>query len=260
MRNGGANMEITDNLFVFVNAVHRESEDETIKLNIIGSELHFFHNDNEYVIDTEELLPNTSTCMISNSVTGNTYVLYNFKELCQALDMTPQEYLNVLKQRCFMQIDKNNFGELFIKVFCLQGTSELASDTNDFYDKGHYTVDFIHPLDVQYSFSVSNIEGCLHSFTEEDYWVDEWHREPIDDYIELYFVFRQSDFIRDKKLYCNYGTESVECVIGENKIKFKYKPNEDIYFGKPLSRNKNKCIEVEKLIHNNGDYYNGKVL
>lgn len=254
-------MEITDNLFVFVNAVRRESEDEKIKLNIIGNKLHFFHNDDEYVIDTEGLLPNTSTCMISNSVTGNTYVLYNFKELCQALDMTPQEYLNVLKQRCFMQIDKNNFGELFIKVFCLQGTSELDSDTNDFCDKGHYTVDYIHPLDAQYSYRVFNISGklCVNCLASVNGAADllEWPFEPFDDIITLHFTFNQSDFIRDRKIYCNYGGISVECKLGENEMAFTYTPNADFYFGKQLSRNKNRCIETKKLL---AGYYDGKVI
>lgn len=245
MKDGGVNMEITDNLFVFIDAVRRKTKDEKIKLNIVGKELHFFHNDDEYVIDTEVLEPNTSTCMISNEVTGNTYVLYNFKELCQALDMSSQEYLNVLQQRCFMQIEKNSFGELFIKVFCLQGTNELASDTNDFYDKRHYSVDYIHPLDTQYSFSVYNISG---------------YKDESENKIVLNFSFRKSDFIRDMVIYCNYGGESKECKLGNNTMEFKYKPNEDIYFGKKISRSKGRCIEVSKLIEDDSVYYKDKVI
>lgn len=238
-------MEITDNLFVFVDAVRRNTNDEKIKLNVVGSELHFFHNDDEYVIDTEVLESNTSTCMISNEVTGNMYVLYNFKELCQALDMSSKEFLNILNQRCFMQIEKNSFGELFIKVFCLQGTNELASDTNDFYDKSHYPVDYIHPLDTQYSFSVYNING---------YKVDNENK------IVLNFSFRKSDFIRDKVIYCNYGGESKECKLGSNTMEFKYRPNEDIHFGSKISRSKNRCIEVSKLIENSSDYYKDTII
>lgn len=57
-------MGIVDNLFVFVNAINKNDEDETIKLNIEGKELHFFHNDKEIIIDTELLDPNTSTCIV----------------------------------------------------------------------------------------------------------------------------------------------------------------------------------------------------
>lgn len=43
------------NLFVFPNAVNRKNDAETIKLNIEGKVLNFYHNDRLNIIDTELL-------------------------------------------------------------------------------------------------------------------------------------------------------------------------------------------------------------
>lgn len=230
-------MGIVDNLFVFVNAINKNDEDETIKLNIKDKELHFFHNDKEIIIDTELLDPNTSTCIVYNQITGNDYVLYNFMELCQALDVPSREFATVFQQRCFMQIDTNSHGELFIKAFLLKGMNELPSDTNDFSGKMHCTTDNIHPLDINFSWGVYNLYGIKD-----------------DGKFKIKFNFKQSDFIKDMKVYCNYASQHKECVLGENEMEFKYIPGEDIYFGKIRSRRKGRCFIVNNILEN-PNYY-----
>lgn len=224
-------MGITDNLFVFVNAINKNSEDETIKLNIKDTELHFFHNDKELVIDTELLDPNTSTIIAYNHVTGNDYVIYNYRELCQALDVSSKEFATVFQQRCFMQIDTNSHKELFIKVFLLKGMNELPSDTDDFSGKMHCTTDNIHPLDINFSWGVSNLLA-----------------DKEDNKLKLSFFFKRSDFIRDEKIYCNYAGQYKECKLGNNKMEFKFIPGENIYFGTIRCRSKGRCFEVNKLL------------
>lgn len=52
----------------------------------------------------------SSTVILNNGITDNTYVLYNFREVLQVLDMLPSEFLTSLSQRCFMQLDKSGGG------------------------------------------------------------------------------------------------------------------------------------------------------
>lgn len=230
-------MGIIDNIFVFADAVNKNTEDETIKLNIDNKVLHFFHNDKEIVIDTEVLESNTSTCVVYNQLTGNDYVLYNFKELCQAMGVKSREFLSLLQQRCFIQIDTNNHRELFIKIFLLKGMNELPSDTNDFSTKSHHTVNDIHPLDMEYSFEISNIYGVKTS-----------------DRFILEFNLNKSYFYRDDDVYCNYAGQSYKCKNGKNFIVFKYVVGENIYFGNIRNRSIARCIEVNKLIKDSNYY------
>lgn len=111
---------LTKNLFVFPNTVNRKTEVETIELNIEDKVLKFYHNGRPCIIDTEVLKDGSSTVILNNGITDNTYVLYNFREMLQVLDMLPSEFLTNLSQRCFMQIDKSG-GEVFIKVFFAEG-------------------------------------------------------------------------------------------------------------------------------------------
>ena len=127
-------------LFIFPDSVRRENEKENIKLNIVGSVFHFFHNGKESIIDTSLLKSGSSTMVLNNTLTGETYVLYNFREILQVLGMSSQEMLSTLHQRGFMQIDKQG-DDLFVKVFLLEGDKELDSDTNDFSSYRHYTKD-----------------------------------------------------------------------------------------------------------------------
>ena len=103
---------LTKNLFIFPNAVNRKNDIETIKLNTKGKVLEFFHNGKVNIIDTELLRDGSSTVILNNGITDNTYVLYNFREVLQVLDMLPSEFLTNLSQRCFMQLDKSG-GEGF---------------------------------------------------------------------------------------------------------------------------------------------------
>ena len=98
---------LTKNLFIFPNAVNRKNDIETIKLNTKGKVLEFFHNGKVNIIDTELLRDGSSTVILNNGITDNTYVLYNFREVLQVLDMLPSEFLTNLSQRCFMQLDKS---------------------------------------------------------------------------------------------------------------------------------------------------------
>ena len=71
---------------------------------------------------------------------------------------------------------------------------------------------------------------------------------------KIKFNFKQSDFIRDMKVYCNYASQHKECVLGENEMEFKYIPGEDIYFGKIRSRRKGRCFIVNNILEN-PNYY-----
>ena len=65
-------------LFVFPNAMPRRGE-ERIKLNIEGTVFHFFHDEEEVIIETALLRDGSSTMVLNNTITGKTYALYNFR-------------------------------------------------------------------------------------------------------------------------------------------------------------------------------------
>ncbi|MCF0143300.1 MAG: hypothetical protein HUJ75_07980, partial [Parasporobacterium sp.] len=68
---------LTENLYIFPDAVNRNSEAETISLDITGDTLFFYHNGKVNIIDTSVLADGTSTVILNNSMTGATYVLFN---------------------------------------------------------------------------------------------------------------------------------------------------------------------------------------
>ena len=220
---------LTKNLFVFPNAVNKRSGEETIRLDTEGKKLHFFHNDEEVVIDTDNLRDGSSTVVLSNSVTDSTYVLYNFRELLQVLDMTPSELLSNLSQRCFMQIDKSG-GELFIKCFLLMGMNELPSCTDDFSGKAHYTVDYIHELDWRYSWTVKNVAAELEG-----------------DEIVISFDTVISDFWQEP-VYVSHAGQTALCREGPNTVRFKYNVTENAYLGAANCRYKGRAIDLQRVL------------
>lgn len=220
---------LTKNLFVFPDSVNPKTADETLKLNIKNKVLEFYHNGNLNIIDTELLQEGTSTVVLNNGITGNTYVLYNFREILQSLDMLPSEFLSDLSQRCFMQIDKSA-DEVFIKVFLLKGMNELASDTEDFSCFAHYTIDYIHQLDWQYSWTIKDVKAKLDGKN-----------------LRLSFKTTVSDFWKTP-IFVSHAGQSVKVNPGENVVEFRYIPTEMVYFGKPNCRYKGRSIDLEKLL------------
>lgn len=220
---------VTKHIFVFPDAVNRQSSDETIRLDIHGDKLHFFHEKQEVIVDTAVLRNGSSTVILSNGMTDNTYALYNFREILQALDMTPSEFFTTLAQRCFLQIDKSG-DALFMKVFLLHGMNELPSRTDDFSGCSHYTMDYIHELDWKYSWTIKNVQGTL-----KDGW------------LTLTFKTVISDFWKEP-VYISYGGQTVLCRKGWNVVKFRYNPTENAYLGAANCRYKGRAIDVKRLI------------
>lgn len=220
---------VMENLFIFPNAVNRRDETETIRLDIDGKQLHFFHNNEELLIDTNVLRDGSSTVILSNAVTNTTYVLYNFREILQVMDMVPSEFLSNLGQRCFMQIDKSG-EELFVKVFLLEGMNELPSQTNDFSCYSHYLPDYIHELDWQYSWTLIDIKA-----------------EVVGKYIDLTFNIAISGFWKEP-IYISHAGQSVLCKKGVNKVRFLYNFTENAYLGSRNCRYKGRAIVLAKLI------------
>lgn len=198
-------------IFVFRDAIPRKN-DETIKLNIEGSELHFFHNEKELIIDTSCLRDGSSTMLMHNTLTGEDYVLYNFREILQILGMKPTEMLSALHQIGYMQVDVCN-GDAFVKVFLLQGDMTLASDTTDFSAYCHLLKEQIHPLDYAWSYDVKPISA---------------HLEGQD--IDIGVVFTKSPFWK-RDVYLSHGGQYTKLKLGVNQIRFKFIPTEKMYIG-----------------------------
>lgn len=220
---------LTKNLFIFPGAVNRKANEETIKLNIKDKILEFYHNGRLCIIDTENLSDGSSTVVLNNGITDNTYVLYNFREVLQVMNMLPSEFLTNLAQRCFMQIDKSGV-DVFIKVFLLKDMNELPSDTNDFSGFSHCTMDYIHELDWRYSWTVKKMQVSLSG-----------------DVLKLSFETVISDFWKTP-VFISHAGQSHRVIAGFNTVSFKYIPTEEVYFGAKNCRYTGRAIDVKRLI------------
>lgn len=220
-------------LYVFPDAVRRAGN-EKIKLNTDGKKLVFFYNDDRVIIDTEALREGSSTLVLHNYLTKNTYALYNFREICQALDMTTREFLCTICQPGYMQIDKCE-GDLFIKVFLPEGELQLDSDTDDFSLCRHLTKDMIHPLDWKYSWTLDEVEGRLEGDT-----------------LYLTLAVTKSAFWK-REVYISHAGQTEKVRPGMNTYAFKYVEGEDAYLGEPCCRYKGRAIDLARLLRRNND-------
>lgn len=220
-------------LYVFPNAVRRAGK-ERIKLNTDGSKLIFFYNEDKVVIDTAVLREGSSTLILHNYITGNTYPLYNFREITQAMDMTSSEFINTICQPSYMQIDKCA-GDLFIKVFLPEGDTFLESDTDDFSLCRHLTKDMIHPLDWKYSWTLDEVEGRLEG-----------------EKLYLTLAVSKSDFWK-RDVYISHAGQAAKVMPGRNTYAFKYVEGENAYLGEPCCRYKGRAIDLDRLLRRHSD-------
>ena len=217
------------NLFIFPDAVNRNGKGETIKLNVVDGSFYFYHGEDFVCVDTTLLRDGSSSMVVLNTLTDKLYVLYNFRELLEVLDMTPSEMLSTLAQKGFMQIDKSG-GKLYVKVFLLAGDYELESDTTDFSKYKHCTADFIHPLDYQYSWTIHQVKGRLEG-----------------ECLHLSFCMDRSDFWVNP-VYISHAGQTQEVHQGQNTVRFKYNPTEQVYLGNPNCRYKGRAIDLARLL------------
>ena len=221
--------EIKKHIFIFPNAVRREGEEEKIHMNIENDVFRFFHNDFETAVYGENMRDGSTAVLLSNGVTGSTYVLYNFREILQLCDMTPSELLEVFNHRCFLQIDKSG-GEYFVKVFLLEGMNELLSDTDDFSGCIHHTLDYIHELDWEYSWTIRDVKA-----------------EVADGMLTISFETVVSDFWKEP-IYISHAGQTALCREGRNVVTFRYNETENAYLGAKNSRYKGRAIDLKRLI------------
>lgn len=222
------------NLYIFPGLVKRKSEKEHFKVNIEGKEIYVLYDSGNgaeqiVLIDTEILRDGSSTMVLNNSITGNTYALYNFREILQVMDMIPSEFLSVMGQRGFMQIDKSG-GEVFVKVFLLEGERILESDINDFSGYEHYTKDYIHPLDWRYSWTLGDVKASVEG-----------------DKLLLELELIESEFWKSG-VYASHGGQYIRLSFGKNNIEFRFNPHEDVYLGSPNCRYTGRAIDVKRLL------------
>lgn len=216
------------NIFIFPDVTRKFHPKEKIKLNIRSEVLEFFRDDVRLIVDLSLLRDGTSTLVLHNPITDNTYVLYNYREILQALDLTPQEFGRTMQQRGFMQIDKSG-GKVFIKVFLLQGDYTLDSDTDDFSAYSHKTLGEMHELDWEYSWVLR------HTVISYD----------GDNKMRLKFFVEKSDFWQEH-IYINHAGQSIEIFPGWNEVELKYVETEDAYVGARNCRYKGRTIKLKK--------------
>lgn len=218
------------NIFVFPNAVRRKGK-EKIKLNLDleDTKLHFHYNDEHLIVDTKLLRNGSSTIITESPKKDSRYVLFNFREILEIMEMFPREFLSAMNQRAFIQIDKSN-DDVFIKVFCLEGDKTIKSDTTDFSSYPHVPLESIHELDRRYSWDIENVAAEL--------------REGK---LILWFDVKISDFWKEP-LYVSHGGQSVRIFEGRNSKWFHYVPTEKVYFGSFNSRYIGRAVDIQKLL------------
>lgn len=219
-------------IFVFPDLIDRH-DGEHVKLNIDGDVFHFFHDEKEVVVNCSLLRDGSSTLIMRSNITGNTFALYNFREILQALDLTPTEFNYYMNLTSFMQIDRCGDG-LFVKAFLLRGDYDLESDTDDFSMLEHCTADYVHPLDWRFSWTTHDAKASLDG-----------------DVLRLSIRLDRSDF-RTRPVFCSYGGQAVELKDGQNDLTFTYVPCEFAYIGEPYCRYKGRGIDIGRLLYESG--------
>lgn len=228
---------IKKDLFVFPDMMNAPGR---IKLNTEGKEyvLTYTIMDDEpashkTVRINPELITDGNVAMVLFSpVTNSLIVHYGYSALCEAMNVTHSEFLNVASLYGFMQLDRYK-NRVFIKVFLPKGQFSLDSDTDDYADNSYMTADCVHPLDWQYMPTYSELAANV-----DDEGMLEMHLD----------VCRPALEEAEGNMYLNYAGQTFKLHDGHNFIKCCYLKGENAYIGYPHTRYKGRMVEVDRAV------------
>ena len=216
------------NIFVFAS----RNSGTSMKVNIIGTRYDIMYNGQETSVNCSVLRDGSSTVVMYNPLQNTLYPIYNFREILQVINLPASEFSNRVQMPCVMQIDKSD-GNVFVKISIPRSMRHLDSDTTDFSQYEVRPVDQVHELDLQFSWQ---LQGTCAHFDSED---------------EAYFIvntyLNRSSFWKEP-VYLNYAGQSKLLDSGENIIRFKYVPHNELFAGARDCRYPGRIIYLESIL------------
>lgn len=180
-----------------------------------------------------ELIADGAVAMVLYSpVTNKLLVHYGYSCLCEAMDVTHSEFLEVANLYGFMQLDRYK-NRVYIKVFLPRGQYSLESDTDDYSDNVYMTADAIHPVDWQYIPTFDLVDAAV---TDEG------------KLLLRLGVCRPAVDEAGDNMHINYAGQVAELKDGEHTYEFTFVKGENAYIGYPHSRRKGRMLEVDRAV------------
>ena len=217
-----------EHIFVFAS----RNNGTSMKVNVVDTRYDIMYNGQETSVDCSVLRDGSSTAVMYNPLQDKLYPIYNFREILQVINLTAAEFSNSVQMPCVMQIDKSN-GAAFVKICLPLGMRHLDSDTTDFSQYEVRPVDQIHELDLQFS------------------WQLQGTRAHFDDDSKTYFTvntyLNRSDFWKEP-VYLNYAGQSQLLESGENIVRFKYVPHNELFAGAQDCRYPGRIIYLKDIL------------
>lgn len=185
----------------------------------------------EVVIDTEAVCDGNVAMVMFCPITNDMIVHYGFSQICESLNMTHSEFLQIVSVYGLMQVDRYQ-ERVFCKVFLPKKQHSLDSVTDDYSDNAYMTADCVHPLDWQYMPTYDLVNAKVE-----------------DGRLELTLgVCRPAVNEAMGNMHINYAGQCLELADGEHTYVFKYVKGENAYIGYPYSRRKGRMIDIERAV------------
>ena len=183
-------------------------------------------------INPELIADGNAAMVLFSPITNSLLVHYGYSCLCEAMNVTHSEFLDVASLYGFMQIDRYK-NRVYIKVFLPRGQYSLESDTDDYSDNVYMTADAIHPVDWQYIPTFDLIDAA------------------VTDKGKLLLrlgVCRPAVEEAEGNMHINYAGQTAELKDGEHTYEFTFVKGENAYIGYPYSRRKGRMLEVDRAV------------
>lgn len=204
----------------------------SLKVNIIGNRYDITYDGQETSVDLECLRDGSSTVVLYNPIQHVLYPLYNFREILQVVNLPASVFSQSVQMPVVMQIDKSA-GNVFVKISIPRGARGIESDTTDFSQYEVRPVDQVHELDLQFSWQ---LQGTRAHFDDDN-----------KTYFTVNMYLNRSDFWKEP-VYLNYAGQSQLLESGENIVRFKYVPHNELFAGAQDCRYPGRIIYLEDIL------------
>lgn len=225
---------LKEDLFIFPDMVNVSGR---IKLNREGEDyvLRYSASDaapvKEVRINPEYIADGNVAMVIYIPLNNNMIVHYGYSQLCEGMNVTHSEFLDLASLYGFMQFDRYK-ERVFAKVFLPRGQFSLDSDTDDYSGNAYLTADCVNPLDWQYMPTYDLIEAKVED--EKLFLTLGVCRPAVDE--------------AEDRMYINYAGQCVKLLDGEHTYEFGYIKGENAFIGYPYSRRKGQIIDIERAV------------
>ena len=183
-------------------------------------------------INPELIADGVAAMVLYSPVNDKLLVHYGYSCLCEAMNLTHSEFLEVASLYGFMQLDRYK-NRVYIKVFLPKGQYSLESDTDVYSDNVYMMADCVHPIDWQYIPTFDLVDAA------------------VTDKGKLLLrlgVCRPAVEEAEGNMHINYAGQTAELVEGEHTYEFTFVKGENAYVGYPHSRRKGRMLEIDRAV------------